>query len=113
DISPPNWGSSVAIDINNNGFVVGNASNGGTPSGFFYSGFFYDGAAHDMNAFPEIIAAGWSITGAYAINDSGQIVGVGINNNGQTHAYRMHPQSMSRYVQPTDSTGAVNRARYY
>lgn len=97
DIHPPNWRNSVAIGINNDGLIVGTVDNGWIPSGFFY-----DGVARDINGFPEVIAAGWSITGAYAINDTGQIVGVGVNGNNQSHAYRLHPQSTSRYMQTVD-----------
>jgi probable HAF family extracellular repeat protein len=104
------WGS----DINTRGQVVGESYLSGnvTRRGFFYDG----GVIRDLNTLPEVIAAGWNLSNgstspysvASAINDSGQIIGTGINSAGQIHAYRLHPQSMSRYMKTVDPTTLYN-----
>src|SRR5258708_4092918 len=101
DIGPPNWPFSVAASINSDGLVVGNMQDA------THSGFLYDGATRDLNKLPEIVAAKFTIAAALGINDSGQIAGYG-NKGGQTHAYRLHPQSMSRYMQTVDPNTLYN-----
>lgn len=89
-----------ASDINNRRQVVGWRSG--------YGAFLYDGAMRDISALPEVIAAGWqSLTFASAINDSGQIVGGG-EIGGQTRAFRLHPQTTSRYMTTVDSVTLFN-----
>lgn len=104
DIHPPNWGWSVASDINNNGLIVGIMQDFFNPR---QSAFLYDGASHDLNNLPEVVDAGWGIVGAYDINDSGQIVGEGLI-GGKNHAYRLHPQSTSRYMSTVDVNTLYN-----
>ncbi|GEM_PF-1029992 len=107
DINPPGVASSVADGINDDGLIVGQAGDPNDPTTLFGS-FFYDGAMRDINTFPEVLAAGWNMAGAFGINDSGQITGYGVNSNGQYHAYRMHPQSTSRYMRTVDVNTLYN-----
>jgi probable HAF family extracellular repeat protein len=106
DIHPQSWGWdwSDAIDINNNELIVGVM---GTADYNMQSAFLYDGAMLDLNTVPDIAAAGWTIIGAYGINDSGQIVGDGWF-GGVSRAYRLHPQTTSRYMQTVDVNTLYN-----
>jgi probable HAF family extracellular repeat protein len=73
---------SYATGINSAGQVVGSAS---YPEAFYdaYRGraFLYSGGVMtDLNTLIDP-SSGWTLTAAYAINDSGQIVGIGFNTN--------------------------------
>lgn len=84
---------SVALDINNNGQIVGSSgsydlfSTSGEVHAFIYS----DGKLQDLN---DLISAdsGFILTQARAINDKGQIVGAGVL-NGELHAVLLTPIS--------------------
>jgi probable HAF family extracellular repeat protein len=81
DLGTLGGSSSYAYGINNLGNVVGYSLTGSnTMDGFLYEG----GVMYDMNAL-LIDAPGWTITQLYGINDSNQVVGVGIL-NGVEHA---------------------------
>jgi probable HAF family extracellular repeat protein len=67
-------GVSFALAINKNGQVVGFSNSGGQVA-FIYS----NRQMKDLNTFLPI-NSGWSLTQATGINDSGQIVGVGVFN---------------------------------
>jgi len=78
-----------ACDVNNVGQVVGNVRsyvNGSNDHAMLYS----NGQMRDLN---NLIApsSGWTLEGASAINDNGQIVGLGLNPSGQYHAYLLTP----------------------
>ncbi|HXI52693.1 MAG TPA: HYR domain-containing protein [Candidatus Saccharimonadales bacterium] len=74
--------------LNNLGQVVGNAhDNTGGQRAFLWQ----DGTMHDLNALLPA-NSGWSLTAAYFINDSGQIVGVGTY-QGVSTWYQMTPQT--------------------
>jgi len=76
--------SSSANAINNNGQVVGKS--GG--HAFIWSA----GRMTDLNSLiPN--NSGWTLQSANGINDGGEIVGVGINPSGLTHAYLLFPNS--------------------
>jgi probable HAF family extracellular repeat protein len=80
-------GFSEGTAINNKGWVVGFSTFPGGLSLYQYHAFLYDGQAmRDLN---DLIPAnsGWTLQSATGINDSGQIVGYGINPFGQTHAF--------------------------
>lgn len=89
-------GYSTAEGINALGQVVGtSATVGPTPftnctSGAYHGVLFSGGVLTDVNSLLAP-SAGWCLTSASAINDSGQIAGVGINALGQTHAYLLTP----------------------
>ena len=87
--------NSFAAGINNSGLIVGAAStphelHGNPPieHAFLYS----DGLMQDLNS---LIAptSGWTLNEANAINDSGQIVGMGVNLSGQAEAFLLNPVS--------------------
>ena len=68
--------------INDNGQVVGYCFTSGSDHAFLYS----NGIAQDMNTLIPA-SSGWTLEDAYGINDSGQVVGTGVNPSGQTHAF--------------------------
>ncbi len=76
------WG----FGINNFGVVVGQSTFTNTYHAFVYS----SGKMKDLN---KLIPAGsgWVLLEANSINDSGQIVGMGMH-NGQEHAFLLTPQ---------------------
>ncbi|MFA7238423.1 MAG: hypothetical protein WC058_16320 [Phycisphaeraceae bacterium] len=79
--------NSYASGINNLGNVVGKAQ----VVGDIYHAFLYsDSMMADLN---DCIASGsgWLLQNAVDINDVGQIVGVGINPQGQTRAFLLTP----------------------
>jgi probable HAF family extracellular repeat protein len=69
---------SDANDINSFGQVVGNSwtlGNDGTKHAFLFSG----SRMLDLNELPEVSEAGWTaLIDARAINDAGQVVGIGV-----------------------------------
>jgi probable HAF family extracellular repeat protein len=73
--------------INDLGRIVGNLQTTEGVSAFFYNG----SAITYLNDLPEVKAAGWTLRSATAINNSGQIIGSGINRNGLTHAFLLTP----------------------
>ena len=81
DLGTLGGSSSYAYGINNLGNVVGYSGTGsGQMDGFLDEG----GVMYDINAL-LIDAPGWTITELYGINDSNQVVGVGVL-NGVEHA---------------------------
>ena len=97
---PGSYIGSCATGINASGQVVGYAYAGsggiGTALGgaFVYSG----GTMTDLNTLINP-ASGWALGRANAINDSGQIVGDGINPDGSLHGFLLTP------VAPGDANG--------
>ncbi|HXX62532.1 MAG TPA: T9SS type A sorting domain-containing protein, partial [Bacteroidota bacterium] len=85
-------GSSVAKDINNNGDVVGYSTTLPGNHAFLYS----HGAMVDLNT---MLAAGacWTLQEADAINDSGQIAGLGTpaNDPSHTHGFLLTPTGVT------------------
>jgi probable HAF family extracellular repeat protein len=80
---PPGYsGLSEGRGINNRGWVVGFAS-----SGDHYVAFLFDGTTeYDLNTLLDSSGAGWRLTRATAINESGQIIGTGwLNGNRQAY----------------------------
>ena len=79
---------SEAYGINASGQVVGYSEiNGGSDiRAFLYS----NGTMTDLNSLIDP-ACGWTLLDAYAINDSGQIVGTAGNATGQTYAFLLTP----------------------
>jgi len=85
-------GAGSAYGINNSGYVVGGASDG---HAFLYA----DGAMKDLN---NLIPShsGWTLEYASAINNVGQIAGIGINPGGQEHVLLLNPGPVPKKVQP-------------
>jgi probable HAF family extracellular repeat protein len=83
---------SFAYGLNSSNSVVGYSSlAGGGTHAFLYLG----AILYDLNTL--IPASGWELTGAYSINDSGQIAGTGLF-NGEMRAFRLDPASELRTV---------------
>ncbi len=73
---------SIAYDINAHGDIVGSSEiSPGVERAFVYSPLT---GMLDLNT---LIAPGWTLVEAHGVNDKGQIVGTGINPQGQTHAF--------------------------
>jgi probable HAF family extracellular repeat protein len=81
--------STIATAINNKGVIVGSAgSSTGTDSlAFLYVG----GIMVDLKTLLNSSGMGWQLREALDINDSGQIVGIGVNPAGETHAFLLTP----------------------
>jgi probable HAF family extracellular repeat protein len=77
---------SYVYGIDSGGNVVGYSwTSDGVTHGFLYRG----GVMLDLNSLLEI-GSGWTIDGAYGINDAGQILGQATY-NGQHHAVDLNP----------------------
>ncbi|HWX19298.1 MAG TPA: HAF repeat-containing protein [Candidatus Binatia bacterium] len=80
DLAPPGCTLSQARGINDNGDVVGFAG-----TGFLYSG----GTLRNLNDLAA--GCGWDLRIPTAVNNKGQIVGVGFNPAGQRHGFLLTP----------------------
>jgi probable HAF family extracellular repeat protein len=95
---------SHAYAINSQGQIVGDSD--ATPTGEHCDGphaFLYEnGTILDLN---DLIPAdsGWTLSRAFALNDSGAIVGAGINPDGTIHGYLLTPGVAITSVQTTPS----------
>jgi probable HAF family extracellular repeat protein len=79
---------SVAHDINNDGDVVGGSLTEGDEN---FHGFLYRGnRLHDLNELLDQSAAGWELIQALAINNRGEIVGIG-SQDGQDRIVLLRP----------------------
>jgi probable HAF family extracellular repeat protein len=82
---------SVANGVNDSGVVVGASYLSGTTNehAFVYE----NGSMIDLNS---LLApnSGWTLISANAINDAGQITGIGINGSGQEHAFLLQLSSV-------------------
>lgn len=88
---------SLACAVNDDGTVVGYSGDAhAAPSAFLW----LDGRMWDLNGLVSP-SLDWRLTGAYAINNAGQIAGIGMC-HGRTRAYLLTPRSSSprRAVQP-------------
>jgi probable HAF family extracellular repeat protein len=96
---------SVANGINTSGQIVGSSYINPTTGedGFLYS----NGSMVGLSTLIPS-GSGWKIESAAAINDVGQITGVGYNPNGVQHAYLLSPVNTpagsNEVVQPLDTT---------
>jgi probable HAF family extracellular repeat protein len=103
DLGTLGGSSSYAYGINNLGNVVGYSGTGsGQMDGFLDEG----GVMYDINAL-LIDAPGWTITELYGINDSNQVVGVGVL-NGVEHAVLLtDPPTAGETTSSSSSTSAT------
>ncbi len=78
--------SSFGYGINSSSGMVGYSQ---TAAGVMHAFLYQNGVMIDLN---QMLAspAGWTLTAAYALNDSGQIAGTGVL-NGVEHAFRLDP----------------------
>jgi probable HAF family extracellular repeat protein len=80
---------SIARGINNRGEIVGGSLAKGDDD---FRGFLYrNGKLHDLNDFLEP-DSGWELLQAVAINDNGEILGIG-SNNGVDRVVLLRPRS--------------------
>ena len=99
--------NAAALDINNNGLVVGNSS---LPDGTLHAFVFRKGSMTDLNTL--IPNGGWVLASAKAINDRGQIVGTG-SFNGEPRGFLLNPidpnapQPPSIVAQPSGGSFAL------
>jgi probable HAF family extracellular repeat protein len=80
---------SIARDINNRGEIVGGSLTHGDAS---FHGFLY--RQHHLYDLNELLptSGGWELIQAFAINNHGEIVGVGCH-NGQDHIVLLRPKT--------------------
>jgi probable HAF family extracellular repeat protein len=87
----PFYTANIARAINNQGQVVGEAmcvASGGPLAAFFWE----DGVMHNLN---DLVAGaeGWDLLSARDINDAGEIVGIGVDPEGDLHGFLLTPTS--------------------
>ena len=83
---------SLALDINNLGQVVGSADCLDHAAGCNHAFLYASGKMIDLNSLVDP-AAGWILLVATAINDSGQIVGLGVARDGRVRGFLVTPLS--------------------
>jgi formylglycine-generating enzyme len=89
-LAAPYNGSSNASGINSSGQVVGFSIDDNLPNYPQHAFFYSNGTMEDLNSLiPQ--SSGWTLQEATAINDTGQIVGYGINPSGQQDAFFLTP----------------------
>ena len=89
DIGTLNGLSTIAHAVNKSGEVVGTSYASDQSSA---GGFPIDGASMiDLNNLVDSSGMGWQLLDARGINDSGPIVGIGVNPAGQSHAFLLTP----------------------
>ena len=90
-----------ASGINAGGWVVGYCEDDFSLTAVLYS----DSGITDLSALSTVRAAGWQhLNFATAINDAGQIVGLGVI-AGESHAFRLNPPS------PPDDAETISSGR--
>jgi probable HAF family extracellular repeat protein len=85
---PGGGDDSVAYDINDNGQVVGSSSGANGPRAFLWTS---GTGMQDLNKMLDASGVGWGLSSANAINNAGQIVGLGTNALGKQHAILLTP----------------------
>ncbi|HTL16570.1 MAG TPA: hypothetical protein VL793_04995, partial [Patescibacteria group bacterium] len=80
---------SYALGINNSNVVVGGSFIDFNDQ-VYHAFIWKDGSMQDLNAQLDSTGAGWNLTEARAINDAGQIIGVGTL-NGMNHGFLLSP----------------------
>ncbi len=101
---------SEAYGVNASGQVVGYSYLNGNPNPYPFHAFLYsDGVMADLNTLLPA-GSGWVLQNAQAINDSGQIVGWGVNPLHQMRAFLLTPAVLSVQidVKPGDDENSIN-----
>jgi probable HAF family extracellular repeat protein len=82
---------SIAQGINDSGQVVGYGYVGNNVDA--YRAFLWSsgGGMRDLNGLLDASGAGWTLKSAWAVNNAGQIVGYGINPDGDERAFLLDP----------------------
>jgi len=88
---------SYALAINNSNAIVGGSFVDSMDSSY-HAFIWANGTMTDLNTLLDQSGAGWTLAEARAINDAGQIAGVG-NFGGANHAFRLTP-STTTSIQP-------------
>lgn len=83
----PGTDSSLALGVNDNGFVVGTSYVGPPSSASGHRAFIWDSVngLQDLNDMLDSSGAGWTLKGCRDISNAGQIVGWGVNPDGSQH----------------------------
>ena len=98
---------SQACDINEHGTIVGTT----TWSGAGVHAFIYrKGVMEDLNGL-ILPGSGWTLTNAYAVNDSGWIVGRGTNPDGIIHGFLAVPEPGTLSLLAIGAVGMCRRRR--
>jgi probable HAF family extracellular repeat protein len=88
----------VSAKLNDSGAVVGTTDDAnGSHAAIWTSQGGLQSLTSDLNA----TGSGWNLQTAIGINDLGQIVGMGVNGQGQTHAYLLTPQLVTQRATQT------------
>jgi probable HAF family extracellular repeat protein len=75
------------VGINDSGDIIGYFSTDGRIGIFLHT----NGSLIDLSSLPEVEAANWTLSEVIAINNSGQIIGHGINGEGKKRAFILTP----------------------
>jgi probable HAF family extracellular repeat protein len=103
--------STIAYAINNSGFIVGSATLSGSSGGS--RAFLSTGSTMvDLNSLLNASGQGWQLLEARSINDSGQIVGIGVNPAGQTHAFLLNPVAAASGTPTVTVTAGSDKSTY-
>jgi len=85
----PGYSESYAMDINAYGQIIGYVSNGSSNSTNHIAVLWQDNQIINLNSL--LASNGWVLLEARAINDSGQIAGLGTNPQGFQHGFLLTP----------------------
>jgi len=87
-VLPNGSDSSYALAINEQGSVVGRSYNVISGNAFLWDG---TNGMRDLNNMLSTPLSGWTLNGAYGINNAGQIACIGINSSGDTNGFLLTP----------------------
>jgi len=87
-VLPSTWTGALAIDINDNGVVVGYGNDGSGTKGFVFNG----------SGYTKIEPAGWVEVMPQAINNNGVVTGKGIDGAGAAKGFMATPIRKIRMI---------------